>query len=74
MKATVDGKEVDIITADYGLMAIPVEKGKHVIEVKYRPTNFYLGFYITVIGICILIGYIVFLKARENNKKIEEQD
>lgn len=60
MTATVDGKKVDIVTADYGLMAIPVNKGSHVITVKYLPKGIYLGLGISIIGIIILISYISF--------------
>lgn len=60
MTATVDGKKVDIVTADYGLMAIPVNKGSHVITVKYLPKGIYLGLSISIIGIIILISYISF--------------
>lgn len=68
MTATVDGNEVDIITADYGLMAIPVSKGSHVIEVKYKPTNFYLGIGISLLGIGILIAYIVMCHIKKNQE------
>ena len=69
MTAMVDGNKVDIITADYGLMAIPVSKGSHTIEVKYFPTNFYLGLFVSIIGIIILIVYICIIC---NSKKKQE--
>jgi uncharacterized membrane protein YfhO len=68
MTATVDGKKVDIITADYGLMAIPVSKGSHTITVKYLPKGIYLGLGISVIGILILISYISFSYLNKNRE------
>ena len=68
MTATVDGKKVDIITADYGLMAIPVSKGSHTITVKYLPKGIYLGLGISVIGILILISYISFSYFNKNQE------
>lgn len=65
MTAKVDGQEVEIITADYGLMAIPVNKGSHVIEVTYLPTNFYLGLCCSVVGITILVVYIICFKKKK---------
>lgn len=72
MRATVDGKEVNIITADYGLMAIPVEKGKHVIEVTYMPTNFSFGLLVSLVGIAILIGYIGVCKSNLTSRFNQE--
>ncbi len=39
-RATIDGVSVPIVTADYLLRAVVVEKGKHTIEFLYRPRLF----------------------------------
>ena len=62
--ATVDGQKTDIITADYGLMAIDVPAGVHEIRVSYLPQGFYLGMLISIISIMLLLCYI--LKIRRN--------
>ena len=74
MKATVDGKETTIITADYGLMAIPVTSGSHEIVVTYFPQNFGIGLTVSLFGIMLLIIYIVIYKKTNTNKEFFEQD
>lgn len=47
----VDGKEIDPVTADYGLMAVPVPKGVHEITAVYTPYGFQNGLMISLIGL-----------------------
>ena len=54
----VDGVETPIITADYGLMAIPVSGGIHEIRVDYEPEGFKAGLGISLFGIFIFAIYI----------------
>ena len=58
-KCTVDGYDTEIIKADYGLMAIPVNAGIHEIKVTYTPEGMMLGTIMSVIGILIIAGYMV---------------
>ena len=53
---TVDGKDTEILSADYGLMAIPVEGGCHEIRVTYTPEGFKSGLIMSAIGLLILGG------------------
>lgn len=65
---TVDGKEVDMIKADYGLMAVPVSGGTHEIRVTYEPEGFREGLIMSLIGIAILGLYsVVTLKIINKN-------
>ncbi|MCH4191147.1 MAG: YfhO family protein [Butyrivibrio sp.] len=65
--AKVDGVKTDIVTADYGLMAIDVPAGVHEITVSYLPQGFYLGMLISVISVMILLCYIlIYLKKKKN--------
>jgi len=57
-KASVDGRSVPILRADYAFRAIPVEKGKHTVKFSYNPWSFSLGVYLAtggVIGILVMI-------------------
>ncbi|MBR0090989.1 MAG: YfhO family protein [Lachnospiraceae bacterium] len=53
----VDGKETEIISADYGLMAVFVPKGTHEIEAVYRPVYLGAGRVISLAGVLIALGY-----------------
>jgi hypothetical protein len=55
----VDGKDTEIVTADYGLMAIPVSAGVHEIRVTYTPEGFKVGAVMSLIGIAIAAVYIL---------------
>ena len=50
----VDGEKVDMIKADYGLMAVPVSGGVHQIRVTYEPEGFEQGLIMSIAGILIL--------------------
>ena len=70
-----DGVKTDIITADYGLMAIDVPAGVHEITVSYLPQGFYLGMLISVVSIMILLCYIlIFLKKGKKAASLQEPD
>jgi hypothetical protein len=58
LHAKVDGHEIQIITADFGLSAISVPAGVHNIEVNYFPANFAPGLILTLIGILIVSVYL----------------
>lgn len=58
---TVDGAETPIITADYGLMAIPVTGGIHEIRVDYEPEGLKSGSAISILGLAILMVYLGFV-------------
>lgn len=60
--AQVDGVDTEIVTADYGLMAIPVNAGVHDIVVSYRQEGLTAGIIISICGLLVLIGYIVAIK------------
>ena len=64
---TVDGEKTEIITADYGLMAIPVSGGVHEIRVTYTPEGFKVGAIMSFIGIAIAAIYVL-LTIKKINK------
>jgi hypothetical protein len=65
-KALVDGKETKIYTADYIFRAIPLEKGKHKIELVYNSKPYNIGktssiltglFYLFILGLLGVKAY-----------------
>ena len=66
-KAFVDGKEVDILRANYSFRAIPVEKGEHVVRFVYEPTSLRNGFIAAAASI-FLLGILALLFFGKNRK------
>ncbi|MDP2649863.1 MAG: YfhO family protein [bacterium] len=63
-KASVDGKNVPILRANYTFRAIGVEAGKHSVRFWYDPWSFKLGVYLAIGGaIGILITILISKKA-----------
>ncbi len=57
-KATVDGKKVSILKADYTFRAVGVDEGKHSVRFWYDPWSFRLGLYLATVG---LIGILIMI-------------
>lgn len=63
-RATIDGKEVEIVRANYVLRALEIPAGEHEIEFSFSPKSYSVGntltwvFNIIILGVCIgAIGY-----------------
>jgi uncharacterized membrane protein YfhO len=54
--ATVDDRPVEILRADYTLLALPVEAGQHRVELTYRPLSLILGAAISGLAVLAMIG------------------
>lgn len=64
-KAYVDGKQVEILRADYSLRAIPLQAGTHTVIFSYQPNMFTIGVIISgfgVIFICITVYFLSSIK------------
>jgi len=59
-KAYVDGREEEILRADYVFRAIPVGPGSHRIEVVYQPLSFKVGLVVSLLTIGVLLAGWVF--------------
>lgn len=55
--AYVDGRETEILKADYVFRAIPLNSGKHRVKFVYEPASFLIGSLITLFTIVTMIAY-----------------
>lgn len=63
-KATADGREIQILRANFNFMAVPVPAGKYDISLEFRPEAFRHGVILTGAGLLILLSAAVFLARR----------
>ena len=71
-KATIDGKEAEILNVNYVLRGLQIPAGKHTIEFKFEPEVIKTGSTIALmssIGMLLLIGAGVYF---ERKKKIQD--
>ena len=64
--ATVDGQPAKIYEPYGALRGVVVEKGSHVIEMKYRPTSVIAGFSLTAFGALAALGAALLTKRRHS--------
>ncbi|MCT4616329.1 MAG: YfhO family protein [Marinifilaceae bacterium] len=50
-----DGKKVDHFRVNYALRAMNIEKGKHIVEFKFEPSNFYLTEKISIFSMLLFL-------------------
>jgi hypothetical protein len=50
-EATVDGREVDIEQVDYLLRGVRVAAGRHLVEFRYRPASFTVGWVVSLLAL-----------------------
>jgi len=58
-KAKIDGTDVPIWPADFLVRAVPWPKGRHVLEMRYAPTEVRIGSFITLAGAIALAALLV---------------
>ena len=64
-KAYVDGKETEITPVGNAMLAFPLTKGEHHIELKYIPEGFIPGVICTLLALAIFIVLIILAPKRE---------
>ena len=64
-KATVNGKDAEVIKVDFGLCAVACDKGENDIKFTYRMRFFTEGQIITGTGAVIWLGYVVFFRRED---------
>jgi len=67
-KAYVNGQQTKIYKANYTLQAIFLPKGEHAVTFSYQPTQFMLGFIITMLTCFSLVGFFVGKKTLKKHK------
>lgn len=70
--AKVNGSDAEVIKVDFGFMAVACEQGENTISFSYSMPFLKAGITLTVSGLAILTGYVVFFKKRE--KPLPETD
>ena len=59
-RAYVDGRDAEILRANFAFRAVAVTAGKHRIEFVYRPQSFYAG--LTVTSLALLFGVVALFR------------
>lgn len=65
-RATVDGQPVPLIRADGVLLGVPVSAGTHTVTLRYQPTSFRQGMWLSIAGLLIALGLIAWGSRRTN--------
>ena len=76
-KVYVNGEEKEMYKANIGFMAVKVEKGESIIEIKYESKYLKEGSIVSLIGISAFLVYIpieIICLKKKNNKKIESEN
>lgn len=66
--AKVDGKDVEIIRANYLYRAVPVGAGEHTVEFKYQPVSFGAGSIVAIIAWIALVAMLVFARKESSRR------
>ncbi len=70
--ASVDGKNAEIVRANYGFMAIKLSSGQHTIELNYTTPNLKLGVAVSIAGTIAFVAIIatdVIISVRRRKKQ-----
>ena len=76
-KVTLDGNEVEHTRVNYVLRAMDIPAGKHEIVFEFRPTSFYTGETISLIGsiiFVVLLAGAIFISIKKSNTEEETVD
>ena len=63
--AEVDGQKVDILKANLGFMALPMESGYHDVVLTYETPHLAMGALLSLIGVVALIGCIIVYRRKK---------
>jgi len=54
-RATVDGEDVEIMSANFMFRAVPIPAGEHVVELRYEPVPLQIGLGISAVTVAVLV-------------------
>lgn len=57
--ASVDGRPVEVLRADYLLRAVPVPAGRHRVEFHYRPPAIRIGLWVSILSLVVILGLLL---------------
>jgi hypothetical protein len=66
-RARVDGKDVELLRANFLFRAVALDEGRHTVEFVYRPKSLYIGAAISLISL-IAIVYLMRFRRQEDPK------
>ena len=58
-EARIDGRRAPLLSGDYILRTIPVPKGKHEIELRYRPQPFLWGLIVSLVSVAGIATFLI---------------
>lgn len=64
-QAFIDGRQTNILRADYALRAVPVPAGSHTVRMEYGPGSFRTGLFISSISLMLSAGVFVYISLRK---------
>jgi hypothetical protein len=67
-RAYLDGKEAEILRANYSFRAVKVPEGKHRVEFVYRPRSFYAGLSLTSVALLIGVAALFWQPRRRGSR------
>lgn len=59
----VDGREAELLRADYALRAVHLDAGDHEVRFSYEPRSFKLGLALSTVGLLVLLAGLLWPKA-----------
>ncbi len=65
--ATVDGTRVQILRGNLSFRVIPLQAGKHIVKMSFRPPGFQLGMIITLLTLCFAAWQFVTTQAERKS-------
>ena len=63
-QATLDGKPVEILRANYAFRAVALPPGEHTVVFRYLPRSFLVGSAISLLTLLVTVGALVVLLSR----------